>query len=345
MLAAFDGYNEECKRIMTIIAARLQAVRDRIRAAALSAGRCPDDIGLLAVSKTFSPAAVAEAHAAGQCAFGENYLQEALGKMQALALMPGIATAKLGDVAVQRQEPSPQAGPLLLPLEWHDASGPQDAEKREGDMRPSVGVASPQAGPLLLPLEWHDASGQRQGEQEAGDMRHTAGVASPQAGPLLLPLEWHFIGPIQSNKTRQIAEHFSWVHGVDRIKIAERLSAARPAHKGPLQICLQVNVSGEQSKSGVQPEDVVRLAQAVSQLPLLRLRGLMAIPEPTDDSAVQRARFRVVRQLKEEITRHGIELDTLSMGMSDDLEAAIAEGATLVRVGRAIFGERSPARA
>jgi uncharacterized pyridoxal phosphate-containing UPF0001 family protein len=281
MLAAFDGYNEECKRIMTIIAARLQAVHDRIRAAALSAGRSPDDIGLIAVSKTFSPAAVAEAHAAGQCAFGENYLQEALGKMQALA---------------QKQLTS------AVP-------GQQKAEQREGDMRRSVGVASPQAGPLILPLEWH------------------------------------FIGPIQSNKTRQIAEHFSWVHGVDRIKVAERLSAARPAHKGPLQICLQVNVSGEQSKSGVQPEDVVRLAQAVSQLPLLRLRGLMAIPEPTDDSAVQRARFRVVRQLKEEITRHGIELDTLSMGMSDDLEAAIAEGATLVRVGRAIFGERSPARA
>jgi uncharacterized pyridoxal phosphate-containing UPF0001 family protein len=320
MLAAFDGYNEECKRIMTIIAARLQAVRDRIRAAALSAGRSPEDIGLIAVSKTFSPAAVAEAHAAGQLAFGENYLQEALGKMQALALMPGITTAKANGRAARERE------------------------HQQGDMHPSGGVASPQAGPLLRPLEWHDASGQREREQQKGDMHPSAGVASPRTGPLLLPLEWHFIGPIQSNKTRQIAEHFSWVHGVDRIKIAERLSAARPAHKEPLQICLQVNISGEQSKSGVRPEDILWLAQGVSQLPLLRLRGLMAIPEPTQDITAQRARFRAVRQLKEQITRHGIELDTLSMGMSDDLEAAIAEGATLLRVGRAIFGERPPAR-
>ena len=312
MLAAFDGYNEECKQIMTTIAARLQAVRDRIRAAALSAGRSADDVGLIAVSKTFSPAAVAEAHAAGQTAFGENYVQEALGKMQVLGSAPGILMPKAGDVAMQR------AG--------------------------QTGVASPQAGPLLLPLEWHDAKAQYEREQQEGDMRHSAGVASPQAGPLLLPLEWHFIGPIQSNKTRQIAEHFSWVHGVDRIKIAERLSAARPAHLGPLQVCLQVNVSGEQSKSGVQPDDVLVLAQAVCTMPALQLRGLMAIPEPTDDIAVQRARFRAVRQLKDDITRQGIGLDTLSMGMSDDLEAAIAEGATLVRVGRAIFGERSRAR-
>ena len=173
-------------------------------------------------------------------------------------------------------------------------------------------------------------------------MRSSAGVASPQAGPLLLPLEWHFIGPIQSNKTRQIAEHFTWVHTVDRIKIAQRLAAARPATQGPLQICLQVNVSGEGSKSGVRPEEAVALAQALSQLPGLQLRGLMAIPEPTDDIVVQRARFRQVRQLKDEINRQGISLDTLSMGMSDDLEAAIAEGATLVRIGRAIFGERVP---
>jgi pyridoxal phosphate enzyme (YggS family) len=319
MLAAFDGYNEECKQIMTTIAARLQAVRGRISAAASSAGRSPDEISLIAVSKTFSPAAVAEAHAAGQFAFGENYLQEALGKIEALSLMPGIANPKLGDVAAQGE--------------------------KEGDMRRSAGVASPQAGPLLRPLEWHDAQGEQEREQQEGDMRRSAGVAFPQAGPLLRPLEWHFIGPIQSNKTRQIAEQFSWVHGVDRVKIAERLSAARPPHRGPLQICLQVNVSGEQSKSGVRPEDVLLLAQAVSQMPGLQLRGLMAIPEPTDDIAVQRARFGALRQLKEEITRCGISLDTLSMGMSDDLEAAIAEGATLVRVGRAIFGERSSGHA
>ena len=157
-----------------------------------------------------------------------------------------------------------------------------------------------------------------------------------------LSLEWHFIGPIQSNKTRQIAEQFHWVHGVDRLKIAERLSISRPASLPPLEVCLQVNVSGEETKSGVRPEEVLALAKAVCPLPGIRLRGLMAIPEPTADPALQRSRFRQIRDLKDEIVSCGIALDTLSMGMSDDLEAAIAEGATLVRVGRAIFGERLP---
>jgi pyridoxal phosphate enzyme (YggS family) len=241
MLAAFDGYNEECKGIMTTIATRLQAVRSRIGAAAATAGRSVADIRLVAVSKTFSPAAIAEAHAAGQLAFGENYLQEAVAK---IAVLPG--------------------------------------------------------------------------------------------------LDWHFIGPIQSNKTRQIAEQFHWVHAVDRLKIAERLSIARPTCLSPLEICLQVNVSGEESKNGVQPDEVLALAQGVSRLPGIRLRGLMTIPEPTPNTGLQCARFRQLRELKEDLVRHGIALDTLSMGMSDDLEAAIAEGATLVRVGRAIFGERPP---
>ena len=157
-----------------------------------------------------------------------------------------------------------------------------------------------------------------------------------------LSLEWHFIGPIQSNKTRQIAEQFHWVHGVDRLKIAERLSISRPASLPPLEVCLQVNVSGEETKSGVRPEEVLALAKAVCPLPGIRLRGLMAIPEPTADPALQRFRFRQIRDLKDEIVSCGIALDTLSMGMSDDLDAAIAEGATLVRVGRAIFGERLP---
>jgi pyridoxal phosphate enzyme (YggS family) len=243
MLAAFDGYSQECKGIMTTIAARLQAVRSRIDAAAMTAGRPPADIRLIAVSKTFPPAAIAEAHAAGQVAFGENYLQEAVGKMATLS-----------------------------------------------------------------------------------DLR----------------LEWHYIGPIQSNKTRQIAEQFHWVHGVDRLKIAERLSFSRPAILPPLQICIQVNVSGEESKSGVRPDGVLSLAKAVSPLTGIRLRGLMAIPEPTPDIGLQRSRFRLLRQLRDEIVSRGVALDTLSMGMSDDLESAIAEGATLVRVGRAIFGERLP---
>jgi pyridoxal phosphate enzyme (YggS family) len=228
---------------MTTIAARLQAVRSRIDAAAMTGGRSPVDIRLIAVSKTFPPAAIAEAHAAGQVAFGENYLQEAVGKMAAL-------------------------------------SG--------------------------------------------------------------LRLEWHHIGPIQSNKTRQIAEQFHWVHGVDRLKIAERLSSSRPASLPLLQICIQVNVSDEESKSGVRPDEVLSLAKAVSPLTGIRLRGLMAIPEPTPDIGLQRSRFRLLRQLRDDIVSRGVALDTLSMGMSDDLESAIAEGATLVRVGRAIFGERLP---
>jgi PLP dependent protein len=209
----------------------------------MAAGRSPAEIRLIAVSKTFPPAAIAEAHTAGQVAFGENYLQEAVAKMATLS-----------------------------------------------------------------------------------DLR----------------LEWHFIGPIQSNKTRQIAELFHWVHSVDRLKIAERLSSSRPAMLPPLQICIQVNVSGEESKSGVQPDEVLSLAKAVSPLTGVRLRGLMAIPEPTPDIGLQRSRFRLLRQLRDEIVSRGVALDTLSMGMSDDLEAAIAEGATLVRVGRAIFGERPP---
>ncbi|MFZ3024932.1 YggS family pyridoxal phosphate-dependent enzyme [Pseudomonas sp.] len=152
-----------------------------------------------------------------------------------------------------------------------------------------------------------------------------------------LPLIWHFIGPIQSNKTKPIAEHFAWVHSVDRLKIAQRLSEQRPTGLPPLNICLQVNVSAEASKSGCAPAELAALAQAVSQLPNLRLRGLMAIPEPTDDVAAQRAAFARLRELRNGLP---LPLDTLSMGMSHDLDAAIAEGATWVRIGTALFGAR-----
>jgi pyridoxal phosphate enzyme (YggS family) len=152
-----------------------------------------------------------------------------------------------------------------------------------------------------------------------------------------LPVVWHFIGPIQSNKTKPIAEHFAWVHSVDRLKIAERLSAQRPAHLPALNICLQVNVSGEASKSGCSPDQLSALAHAVTQLPNLRLRGLMTIPEPTDDVTEQRAAFARLRELQQSLN---LGLDTLSMGMSHDLEAAIAEGATWVRIGTALFGAR-----
>jgi pyridoxal phosphate enzyme (YggS family) len=153
-----------------------------------------------------------------------------------------------------------------------------------------------------------------------------------------LPLIWHFIGPIQSNKTRAIAENFAWVHSVDRLKIAQRLSEQRPADLPPLNVCIQVNVSGEASKSGCAPEDLPALAQAIIALPNLRLRGLMAIPEPTDDSDEQNAAFAAVRTLQDQLN---LPLDTLSMGMSHDLEAAIAQGATWVRIGTALFGARN----
>ena len=226
---------------MATIGDNLQAVRDRIAAAARACGREPSQVQLLAVSKTFGSDAVAAAHACGQRAFGENYLQEALDKIDALRA---------------------------------------------------------------------------------------------------LDLEWHFIGPIQSNKTRPIAENFAWVHSVDRAKIAERLAAARPRELPPLNVCIEVNVGDESSKSGVAPADTRKLAQTIAGLPTLKLRGLMTIPPPAGDPATQRRFFASLRMLANDLTGAGFAIDTLSMGMSADLEAAIAEGATIVRVGTAIFGER-----
>ena len=226
---------------MTTIGERLGEVLARIEAAARAAGRDPSAVSLLAVSKTWPAAAVREAAAAGQRAFGENYVQEGVDKVEAL---------------------------------------------RD------------------------------------------------------LSLEWHFIGPLQSNKTRPVANAFDWVHCIDRIKIAERLSMQRDVLLPALNVCSQVNVSGEDSKSGVAPDEVAALAQAVAALPRLRLRGLMCIPEPTDDLELLRSRFAVLRRLRDELAAAGLALDTLSMGMSHDIEPAIAEGATIVRVGTAIFGER-----
>jgi pyridoxal phosphate enzyme (YggS family) len=160
-----------------------------------------------------------------------------------------------------------------------------------------------------------------------------------QAAPDV-PLEWHFIGPIQSNKTRPIAANFQWVHTVERLKIAQRLSEQRPPELGPLNVCLQVNISGEATKSGASEAELPALAREVAQLPNLRLRGLMAIPEPQADEAKQRAAFARLRELADRLRRDGLELDTLSMGMSSDLAAAVAEGATIVRIGSAIFGAR-----
>jgi pyridoxal phosphate enzyme (YggS family) len=161
-----------------------------------------------------------------------------------------------------------------------------------------------------------------------------------------LPIEWHFIGPIQSNKTRPIAERFAWVHSIDREKIARRLSEQRPESLGLLMVCVQVNISGEASKSGVEPAAAIELARQVSVMPRLRLRGFMAVPAPTDDLAAQRAQFRALHRIFETARAAGLEIDTLSMGMSDDMEAAVMEGATIVRVGSAIFGRRArPANA
>ena len=221
----------------------LAAVQQRIALAAQLASRDPRSVTLLAVSKTFPAEDVRAAHAAGQHAFGENYVQEALTKIETLA-----------------------------------------------NLRAS--------------------------------------------------LEWHFIGPLQSNKTRPVAENFDWVHSVDRLKIAQRLAEQRPAHLPPLNVCLQVNVSGEASKAGVTPAEAAETAHAIAALPQLRLRGLMSIPEPAENIDAQRVPHRQLRELFEQLRADGLELDTLSMGMSSDLEAAVLEGATIVRVGTAIFGAR-----
>lgn len=189
----------------------------------------------------------------------------------------------------------------------------------------------------------------RHGEAEClrlSASRHSSGVGSPQAGPLLLPTEWHCIGPVQSNKTRLVAEHFDWVHTVDRLKVAQRLSEQRPGGLAPLQVCIQVNVDGGTNKSGVAPDDALSLAQAVAALPRLALRGIMTIPEPVDGFAAQRAvhaRTRVLFDALRPQLPAGVVWDTLSMGMSADLEAAIDAGSTMVRVGTALFGGRPPA--
>jgi len=182
------------------------------------------------------------------------------------------------------------------------------------------------------------------GEHRFGENYVAEGVAKIAAlADLRERIEWHLIGPLQSNKTRVVAEAFDWVHSVDRLKIAQRLSEQRPAHLSPLQVCLQVNISGEPSKSGLAPADVAEVAQAVSALPRLTLRGLMAIPEPTETLPAQRAPHRALRELLAALQSRGLALDTLSIGMSADLEAAIMEGATMVRIGSAIFGARSTA--
>jgi uncharacterized pyridoxal phosphate-containing UPF0001 family protein len=291
---------------MDSIAANLQAVRARIARAAQAAQRAPGDILLLAVSKTIPAERIAEAHAAGQRAFGENHAQEAVEKITVLA---------------------------ALPLEWRVAQAHQENIRTRSDaIIPSAGVASP--SPHSFPLS--------QEERGSSSLPSPLGrrVGDEGLGPLLLPLEWHFIGPIQSNKARLIAQHFGWVHSVERTKIAERLNAARPDGMPPLNVCIQVNVSGEATKSGVAPGDEAKLAEAIARLPRLRLRGLMAIPEPTDDVTLQRRRFALLRELKDGLRARGHALDTLSMGMSDDFEAAILEGATIIRVGTAIFGPR-----
>ena len=231
--------------IMTTITSNVQVTQVRLNQACFTAGRHPETVHLLAVSKLHPAEAVRQAHAAGLCAFGENYVQEGLDKIAVLA-----------------------------------------------DLRPM--------------------------------------------------LAWHLIGPLQSNKTRAVAEAFDWVHSIDRLKTAQRLSEQRPDHMPPLNVCLQVNISGEDSKSGAAPAEVPALARAVAALPRLRLRGLMSIPEPERDLEAQRRPHRALRELFDQLNAEGLGLDTLSMGMSADLEAAILEGATLVRIGTAIFGARTP---
>jgi hypothetical protein len=237
---------------MAAIRDNLQAVSERIARAATAAGRRTDSVRLLAVSKTHPPALVEEAFRAGQTAFGENYVQEALEKIDAVTRLVGETRAR--------------------------------------------------------------------------------------------DVEWHLVGPLQSNKTRLVAERFDWVQSVSSVKVARRLAEQRPSERPPLNVLIQVNSSGEASKSGVAPDEARGLAQAVAQMPRLRLRGLMAIPEPSRDAGLQRRRFQAVRELFERLRDAGLAVDTLSLGMSDDLEAAIAEGSTMVRVGTAIFGARRKER-
>jgi pyridoxal phosphate enzyme (YggS family) len=204
--------------------------------------------------------------------------------------------------------------------------------KREGDTVKLLAVSKTFSAPALR--EAFVA-----GQHEFGES-YVQEALSKMANLRDLPIIWHFIGPVQSNKTRDIAGNFAWVHGVDRLKIAQRLSEQRSTDKPALNICLQVNVSGEASKSGVAPQDLVGLAREVSLLPRLKLRGLMAIPAPVEDEKAQRKPFTQLRELSQEISKQGIELDTLSMGMSHDFVAAIKEGATIIRLGTAIFGIR-----
>ena len=214
---------------------------------------------------------------------------------------------------------------------WHRIDQAQAASGRPAGSVKLLAVSK------TFPIEAVDAVAAC-GQNAFGENYAQEGVDKASARP---DLEWHFIGPIQSNKTRGIAEHFDWAHTIDRLKIAERLSAQRPADLPPLQVCIQVNVSGEHSKSGCAADEALALCQAIAQLPNLQLRGLMAIPEATEDTAIQRQQFANLRELQTQINQQGFALDTLSMGMSDDLEAAISEGATLVRVGSAIFGQRT----
>jgi len=197
--------------------------------------------------------------------------------------------------------------------------------------------------PAARVLEAVEAGQRAFGENYVQEAAHKMDSVAAALGPQVA-LEWHLIGPLQSNKTRVVAERFDWVQTIDREKIAQRLSSQRPETRAPLNVLVQVNVSGELSKSGIAPDAAIALAEAVARLPRLRLRGLMAIPEPTEDTALQRGRFRLLRELLETARARGLALDTLSMGMSDNMEAAIAEGATMVRIGTAIFGAREMAR-
>jgi pyridoxal phosphate enzyme (YggS family) len=217
-------------------------------------------------------------------------------------------------------------------------------------VRNAVNAAAAEAGRnpgevMLLAVSKTFAAGKVREAYNAGQVCFAESYVQEALGKIAalqdLDIEWHYIGPVQSNKTRAIAENFAWVHSVDRLKIAERLSEQRPAHLPPLQVCLQVNISRENTKSGVPPNEASGLAHAAAKLPGLKLRGLMAVPAPGVEPAAQRRPFLQLRKLRDDLNRQGLDMDTLSMGMSHDFPAAIAEGATIVRIGTAIFGARN----
>ena len=305
----------------TSIATNIAAITTTIRRLERRYGRPPGSVKLLAVSKQHAAAQLKAAYNAGLRDFGESYLQEASNKIAVLEGWAGSYSCKLQEASNKIAAPEG----LVPPPPDQQAADHNIAQLERSD-----------PGPEPNKPARTDESGQQHGPggPHGSDGPHGSG------GPHESDLCWHFIGPLQANKTRGVAQQFSWVHSVDRPRLAHRLSAQRPARLPPLNVCVQVRLSAEPGKAGAEPATVAALCALITTLPGLRLRGLMAIPAPTRQLSEQRHNFRVLAARFKQLRQLYPELDTLSMGMSGDYEAAIAEGATLVRIGTGIFGPR-----